>query len=86
VYPGVDGNALLAALDARGFACSSGSACKSGTPEPSETLLALGLPRQLALGSLRVTVGKDTDPLDVERFLAVLPEVVAGLRRPAGPE
>lgn len=86
VLPGVDGNALLAGLDARGFACSSGSACKSGTPEPSETLLALGLPRQLALGSLRVTVGKDTDPLDVERFLAVLPEVVAGLRRPAGPE
>ena len=85
VFPNVDGNALLAALDARGFACSSGSACKSGVPEPSEALLALGLPRQLALASLRVTVGKDTDPRDVERFLDILPEVVTALRRPAGP-
>ncbi len=83
VFPEVDGNALLAALDARGFACSSGSACKSGTPEPSETLLALGLTPALALASLRVTVGKDTDPQDVERFLEILPQVVAALRRPA---
>ena len=85
VFPEVDGNALLAALDARGFACSSGSACKSGTPEPSEALLALGLPPDLALGSLRVTVGKDTDSLAVERFLDTLPQVVATLRRSAGP-
>ena len=85
VFPGVDGNALLAALDARGFACSSGSACKSGTPEPSDALLALGLPRPLALGSLRVTVGKDTDAQDVERFLDALPQVVAALRRSASP-
>lgn len=81
IFPGIDGNALLAALDARGFACSSGSACKAGTPEPSEGLIALGLSRQAALSSLRVTVGKDTRPGDVERFLEVLAPVVAGLRR-----
>ncbi len=81
VLPGVDGNALLAALDLQGFACSSGSACKSGTPEPSEILLAIGLPLQAALGSLRVTVGKDTRQEDVERFVDVLPVTAAGLRR-----
>lgn len=87
VIRGVDGNALLAALDLEGFACSSGSACKSGAPEPSDTLLALGLPAELALGSLRVTVGKDTLPDDVERFLDVLPRTVDRVRRlAAGPE
>jgi cysteine desulfurase len=83
VMRGVDGNALLAALDLEGFACSSGSACKAGAPEPSEILLALGLPPVLALGSLRVTVGKDTRPDDVDRFLDVLPRVIARLRRSA---
>jgi cysteine desulfurase len=85
VFRGVDGNALLAALDLEGFACSSGSACKSGAPEPSEILLALGLPADLALGSLRVTVGKDTRPEDIERFLDVLPQVIARLRRSSSP-
>jgi cysteine desulfurase len=83
VMRGVDGNALLAALDLEGFACSSGSACKSGAPEPSEILLALGLPPELALGSLRVTVGRDTRPEDIERFLDVLPMTVDRLRRSA---
>jgi cysteine desulfurase len=87
VFRGVDGNALLAALDLEGFACSSGSACKAGTPEPSEILLALGLPPSLALGSLRVTVGKDTRSDDVDRFLDVLPQIVNRLRRrAAGPQ
>jgi len=81
VMQGIDGNALLAALDIEGFACSSGSACKSGTPEPSEILLAIGLPPELALGSLRVTVGKDTLPEDVERFLEALPRTVERVRR-----
>jgi cysteine desulfurase len=83
VIRAVDGNALLAALDLKGFACSSGSACKSGAPEPSEILLALGLPPEFALGSLRVTVGKDTRPEDVERFLEVLPPAVDRIRRMA---
>jgi cysteine desulfurase len=81
VLRGVDGNALLAALDLHGYACSSGSACKAGTPEPSEILLALGMPPQDALGSLRVTVGKDTRQEDVEGFLDVLPATASALRR-----
>ncbi len=81
VFRGVDGNALLAALDLEGFACSSGSACKSGAPEPSEILLAIGLPASLALGSLRVTVGKDTRSEDIDRFLDLMPQVIARIRR-----
>lgn len=81
VLRGIDGNALLAALDLEGFACSSGSACKTGDPEPSKVLLALGLSRELALGSLRVTVGRLTQEHDVERFLVTLPRVVQRLRK-----
>lgn len=81
VFEGVDGNALLAALDLEGFACSSGSACKSGAPEPSEILLALGLPPALALGSLRVTLGRETRSEDVDRFLDLLPPTITRLRQ-----
>ncbi len=81
VIRGVEANALLAALDLEGFACSSGSACKSGAPEPSEILLAIGLPPALALSSLRVTVGKDTRLDEIERFLDVLPRTVERVRR-----
>ncbi len=73
---GVDGNALLIALDVAGFACSSGSACKTGSPEPSEVLLATGLPPAWALGSLRLTLGNDSTPQQVEAILAALPEMV----------
>mgnify|MGYP005833324827 CR=1 FL=1 len=76
VFRGVDGNSLLMLLDLEGFACSSGSACKTGNPEPSEVLTALGLPPDWALGSLRVTLGMKTEPGDIEAFLEVLPEVV----------
>jgi len=79
-FKGLDGNALVAALDRRGFACSSGSACKTGDPKPSGVLLALGLPPDWALGSLRVTVGRATLESDVEAFLDVLPEIVPRLR------
>jgi len=79
-FKGLDGNALVAALDRRGFACSSGSACKTGDPKPSGVLLALGLPPDWALGSLRVTVGRATLESDVEAFLDVLPEIVQRLR------
>lgn len=81
VIRGVEANALLAALDLEGFACSSGSACKSGAPEPSEILLAIGLPPALALSSLRVTVGKDTLLDEIDRFLDVLPRTVERVRR-----
>jgi cysteine desulfurase len=82
VFAGVDGNALLMLLDLEGFACSSGSACKTGDPEPSEVLLALGLPRDWVLGSLRVTLGMNTTPEEVEAFLKVLPGVVERIRGP----
>lgn len=81
VFAGVDGNQLLAALDLAGFACSSGSACKTGDPEPSAVLTAIGLTPELALGSLRVTVGKDTTDFEIDAFLDELPAVVDRLRR-----
>lgn len=76
----VDGNLLLTLLDAAGFACSSGSACKTGNPEPSEVMTAIGLARDWGLGSLRVTLGKDTQPQHVESFLNVLPPTVEKAR------
>ncbi|HUF37265.1 MAG TPA: cysteine desulfurase family protein [Anaerolineales bacterium] len=85
VFKGVDGNALLASLDAAGYACSSGSACKTGLPEPSEVLLALGLSPEWALGSLRVTLGSGTTADEISGFLSVLPEAVGSLRRLAVP-
>jgi len=78
---GVDGNLLLTLLDAAGFACSSGSACKTGNPEPSEVLKSLGLPREWALGSLRVTLGNATTTADVESFLQTLPLLVEKARK-----
>ncbi len=77
---GIDGNALLMLLDVEGFACSSGSACKTGSPEPSEVLTSLGITREWALGSLRVTLGSGSTSIDIERFLKVLPEAVKKLR------
>jgi cysteine desulfurase len=81
VFEGVDGNTLLTVLDVAGYACSSGSACKTGSPEPSGVLLALGLPRALALGSLRITLGKDTTPKEIEMLLADLPGLVERVRK-----
>ncbi len=80
VFQGVDGNLLLTLLDAAGFACSSGSACKTGNPEPSEVMSAMGFSRDWGLGSLRVTVGNGTTIRDVETFLAALPGLVAKAR------
>ena len=81
VFDGADGNALLMLLDMAGFACSSGSACKVGSPTPSEVLLALGLVPEVALGSLRVTLGKGNTPDQIEQFLGVLPGLVQQARR-----
>jgi cysteine desulfurase len=79
-FKGVDGNMLLTLLDAAGFACSSGSACKTGNPEPSEVMNVIGLSREWGLGSLRVTLGIQTTAADVESFLAVLPVLVQKVR------
>jgi len=81
VFKDADGNRLLQILDAAGFACSSGSACKTGSPKPSEVLLATGLSREWALGSLRVTLGMPTTAKDVEAFLRVLPGAVEKARK-----
>jgi cysteine desulfurase len=77
----VDGEALLHALDARGFAVSSGSSCTSSTLRPSHVLEAMGV---LSHGNVRVSLHRDTTEAEVERFLAELPEVVSELRRTAG--
>jgi cysteine desulfurase len=84
VFQGVDGNQLLMMLDVAGFGCSSGSACKTGSPKPSEVLTALGLADDWALGSLRVTMGRGTTPHEVQDFLAVLPGLVAAQRKLRG--
>lgn len=80
-FKGVDGNLLLTLIDAAGFACSSGSACKTGNPEPSEVMNAIGLTREWGLGSLRVTLGVHTAPADVDSFLNALPGLVEKARR-----
>jgi cysteine desulfurase len=80
--PGTDGESLIVALDLEGFAVSSGSACTSGETEPSQVLLALGLDRELAKGSLRVTVGRSTTEAQVDAFVDALASVVARLREP----
>ena len=80
VFPGIDGNELLMHLDLAGIAASSGSACKTGDPEPSEVLLALGLQREVALGSLRLTVGRPTSEAEVARAVQVVPGIVERMR------
>jgi cysteine desulfurase len=81
VFKDVDGNALLMMLDVEGIACSSGSACKTGNPEPSDVLTNLGISHNWALGSLRVTLGNYTTSSEVEYFLSVLPKIISKLRK-----
>jgi cysteine desulfurase len=81
VFKDADGNRLLQLLDAAGCACSSGSACKTGNPKPSEVLLATGLNPAWALGSLRVTLGMQTTAEEVGRFLQGLPWAVEKARK-----
>jgi len=76
----VEGESLLLNLDLRGIAASTGSACSSGSLEPSHVLLALGLTPSLAQSSLRLTLGKYTSREDIDYVLEVLPEVVTRLR------
>lgn len=79
-FKDVDGSLLLTLLDAAGFSCSSGSACKTGNPEPSEVMGAIGLTREWGLGSLRLTVGNGSTVRDVEYLLGALPELVEKVR------
>ena len=83
VFKGVDGEALLMSLDVEGIACSTGSACTSGNPEPSPVLLAMGIPREWALGGLRVSLGYHTTDAEIDRVLEVLPMCVERVSRSA---
>jgi cysteine desulfurase len=74
---GWEGEALLMALDRKGIAVSSGSACSSGKGEPSHVLLGMGLPRDVAYGAIRVSLGKDNTVAEIDRFLAVLSQLRA---------
>jgi cysteine desulfurase len=80
VFENVDGNKLLMLLDVAGFSCSSGSACKVGSPKPSEVLLAIGLSKKWALGSLRVTLGGDNNETHIDKFIHTLPDLVEKVR------
>ncbi len=80
-FPGVEGESLLIRLDLAGFAVSTGSACSSGTVEPSKTLLAIGLPVEEALSSLRISFGITNTVEEVDAFLDALEREVAELRR-----
>src|SRR5438876_455540 len=82
-FSGTQGEALVVSLDLEGFSASSGSACTSGDTEPSHVLLALGLERELAQGSLRLTLGRGTTDADIDALLDVLPAIVARLRAAA---
>jgi cysteine desulfurase len=80
IFPGVEGEALLIALDLKGLACSTGAACSSGAVEPSHVLTAIGLPPEEARASLRFSLGRHTTPADIDFALNVVPAAVAQLR------
>ena len=77
---GVEGESLLLTLDLKGIAASSGSACTSGSLDPSHVLLAIGLPHEVAHGSLRLSLSDENTEEDVDYILSVLPEIVEKLR------
>ncbi len=81
LVPGCDGDSLLYLLDAAGVACSTGSACQAGVPQPSHVLLAMGVSESDARGALRLTLGHTSTEADVEAFLAALPAALERARR-----
>ncbi|HEY8496157.1 MAG TPA: cysteine desulfurase family protein [Limnochordales bacterium] len=82
-FAGVDGESLLLNLDLAGLAASSGSACTSGSLSPSHVLLAMGLSRELARGSLRLTLGKDNTEAEVRQAVELIAATVERLRKKA---
>jgi cysteine desulfurase len=76
----VEGESMLLNLDMEGIACSTGSACTSSSLEPSHVLAAIGLTHELAHGSLRFSLGRQTSEDDIDYVLAVLPGIVGKLR------
>ena len=79
-FEGIEGESLLLLLDDAGICASSGSACTSGSLDPSHVLLAIGRPHEVAHGSLRLTLCEENTPEDVEHILREVPRVVAYLR------
>jgi cysteine desulfurase len=80
-FPGCEGDALLLLLDARGIACSTGSACTAGVAEPSHVLLAMGADETRARGSLRFSLGRTSTQADVDALGAAIGDAVARARR-----
>ena len=80
-FQGVEGETVLLNLDIQGIAASSGSACTTGSTEPSHVLSAMGIPPGLVNGSIRMTLGKDNSAEEIDRTIAVLVDTVARLRR-----
>ena len=79
-FDGIDGQSLIFELDLKGLAASSGSACASGSVNPSHVLLALGLPYKLAHGSLRLSLGRYNTPDEAEKIIRIVSDTVAELR------
>jgi len=83
-FEGAEGEAIVIALDQKGVATSTGSACSSGSLEPSHVLMALGLSEETAHGSLRLTLGRTNTLKDIEKVLKVLPVIIQKLRKISG--
>ena len=83
-FAGVEGEALLLRLDLAGIAASSGSACTSGSLDPSHVLTAIGLSPEMTNASLRMTLGTDTTEAEIDTVLRVLPDIVRNLRELTG--
>ncbi len=79
-FPGIEGEALIIALDLKGLACSTGAACSSGAVEPSHVLTAIGLPPENARASIRFSLGRHTTPQEIAAALEIVPSSVAQLR------
>ena len=82
-FKGAEGEAILLRLDAEGIAASSGSACTSGTLSPSHVLLAMGIPAEVAHGSIRFSLGRETTEAEIDYVLQILPKVIADIREMA---
>lgn len=79
-FEGVEGESLLLMLDLKGVCASSGSACTSGSLDPSHVLLAIGLPHEIAHGSLRLSLSDENTQEDVDYILEILPPIIERLR------
>ncbi len=83
IFEFIDGGSMLLNLDMKGVAASSGSACTSGSVNASHVLLAMGIPHQIAHGSLRLTLGRSNTEKDVDEFINIMPQIIERLRSKA---